>query len=76
MRDLPQFPRHCRRRPATAGRRLEDRTRSLAEVSPYLTEHIMRFGEYSTHELAITPEAYEPHLDIDFTRLHDGLAAA
>ncbi|MEU6718040.1 transposase [Nonomuraea sp. NPDC046802] len=43
----------------------------LAEVSPYLTEHIMRFGEYSTHELAITPEAYEPRLDIDFTRLHD-----
>ncbi|MCA2229412.1 transposase [Nonomuraea sp. NEAU-L178] len=43
----------------------------LAEVSPYLTEHIMRFGEYSTHELAVTPEAYEPRLDIDFTRLHD-----
>ncbi|WP_245642149.1 transposase [Nonomuraea candida] len=48
----------------------------LAEVSPYLTEHIMRFGEYSTHELGITPEASEPHLDIDFTRLHDGPAAA
>nr|WP_281287005.1 transposase [Nonomuraea turkmeniaca] len=46
----------------------------LAEVSPYLTEHIMRFGEYSTHELGITPEAYEPRLDIDFTRLHDGSA--
>ncbi|MGW2156993.1 Tn3 family transposase [Nonomuraea sp. NPDC001699] len=43
----------------------------LAEVSPYLTEHIMRFGEYSTHELAITPEAYEPRLDIDFARLRD-----
>ena len=24
----------------------------LAQVSPYLTEHIRRFGEYSTHELA------------------------
>jgi pyridoxamine 5'-phosphate oxidase family protein len=29
----------------------------LAEVSPYLTEHIMRFGKYSTHELGITLEA-------------------
>ncbi|MGI5290774.1 Tn3 family transposase [Nonomuraea polychroma] len=48
----------------------------LAEVSPYLTEHIMRFGEYSTHELGITPEAYESRLDIDFTRLHDGPAEA
>ncbi|MBB6547150.1 hypothetical protein HD593_001945 [Nonomuraea rubra] len=31
----------------------------------------MRFGEYSTHELAITPKAHEPRLDIAFTRLHD-----
>ncbi|MGW2184021.1 Tn3 family transposase, partial [Streptomyces sp. NPDC001732] len=41
----------------------------LAEVSPYLTEKIMRFGEYSTHELDLAPEAYEPRLDVDFTRL-------
>jgi TnpA family transposase len=41
----------------------------LAQISPYLTEHIMRFGEYSTHELALEPEAYEPHLDVDFTKL-------
>ena len=41
----------------------------LAEVSPYLTEKIMRFGEYSTHELDLPPEAYEPHLDVDFTKL-------
>ncbi|MFJ2868280.1 Tn3 family transposase [Kitasatospora sp. NPDC087314] len=41
----------------------------LAEVSPYLTEKIMRFGEYSTHELDLAPEAYEPHLDVDFTKL-------
>jgi hypothetical protein len=31
----------------------------LAQVSPYLTEHIQRFGEYSTHELGIQPEAYD-----------------
>ncbi|WP_274564952.1 hypothetical protein [Streptomyces spiramyceticus] len=40
-----------------------------AEISPYLTERIMRFGEYSTHELSDVPEAYEVHLDVDFTQL-------
>ncbi|GAA3475477.1 Tn3 family transposase [Streptomyces yanii] len=39
----------------------------LAHISPHLTEHIKRFGEYSTHELGIEPEAYDPKLDIDFT---------
>ncbi|MEW2079292.1 Tn3 family transposase [Streptomyces sp. NPDC012403] len=41
----------------------------LAQVSPYLTEHIKRFGEYSTHELGITPDAYDTRLDIDFSML-------
>ncbi|MFB6963075.1 Tn3 family transposase [Streptomyces sp. NPDC056309] len=41
----------------------------LAHVSPYLTEHIRRFGEYSTHELGLQPEAYDPHLDVDFSQL-------
>jgi hypothetical protein len=41
----------------------------LAHISPYLTEHIRRFGEYSTHELGIQPEAYDPHLDVDFSPL-------
>jgi TnpA family transposase len=44
----------------------------LAEISPYITENIKRFGEYSTHELGIVPDAYEPHLDVDFTKLRDG----
>lgn len=43
----------------------------LAHISPYLTEHIKRFGEYSTHELGIQPEAYDPKLDVDFTQLRD-----
>jgi hypothetical protein len=43
----------------------------LAHISPYLTEHIKRFGEYSTHELGIQPEAYNPKLDVDFTRLRE-----
>ncbi|MFJ9611559.1 hypothetical protein ACIRS1_35000 [Kitasatospora sp. NPDC101176] len=43
----------------------------LAEVSPYLTGRITRFGGCPAHELylAPAPEAYEPHLDVDFTKL-------
>ncbi|WP_461712291.1 Tn3 family transposase [Streptomyces sp. DSM 41013] len=44
----------------------------LARISPYLTEHINRFGEYSTHELGIQPEAYDPKLD---SRLHPATRA-
>ncbi|MFI2511487.1 Tn3 family transposase [Streptomyces sp. NPDC018972] len=43
----------------------------LAHISPYPTEHINRFGEYSTHELGIQLEAYDPKLDVDFTRLRE-----
>ncbi|MEU8433859.1 Tn3 family transposase [Streptomyces sp. NPDC029216] len=43
----------------------------LAHVSPYLTEHINRFGEYSTHELGLQPEAYDPKLDVGFTPLRE-----
>jgi hypothetical protein len=43
----------------------------LAQVSPYLTGHINRFGEYSTHELGIRPEAYDPKLDAGFTPLRE-----
>ncbi|MEV5400800.1 Tn3 family transposase [Streptomyces sp. NPDC057413] len=43
----------------------------LAHIAPYLTEHINRFGEYSTHELGIQPEAYNPKLDVDFTELRE-----
>ncbi|MFJ2807992.1 Tn3 family transposase [Kitasatospora sp. NPDC087271] len=48
----------------------------LAHISPYLTEHIKRFGEYSTQELGIQPEAYDPKLDVDFTLLRDQDPAA
>ncbi|MET9588702.1 Tn3 family transposase [Streptomyces sp. NPDC006539] len=41
----------------------------LTHISPYLTDHINRFGEYSTHELGLQPEAYDPNLDVDFTPL-------
>ncbi|MFG2716608.1 Tn3 family transposase [Streptomyces goshikiensis] len=43
----------------------------LAHISPYLTEHINRFGGYGTHELGIHPEAYGPKLDVDFTQLRE-----
>ncbi|MEV4429762.1 Tn3 family transposase [Streptomyces sp. R-07] len=42
-----------------------------AHISPYLTEHINRFGEYSTHELAIRPGPYGQKLDVDFTPLRE-----
>ncbi|SHM43677.1 Tn3 family transposase [Streptomyces yunnanensis] len=48
----------------------------LAQVSPYLTEHIKRFGEYSTHELGIIPDGYDAHLDVDFSMLGDDKKAA
>lgn len=43
----------------------------LAHISPYLTEHINQFGEYSTHELGIQPDAYDPKLDVDATALRE-----
>ncbi|GAB2873501.1 hypothetical protein [Streptomyces mayteni] len=44
--------------------------KGVARISPYLTEHINRFREYSTHELGIQPGAYDPKLIVDFTPLH------
>lgn len=53
----------------------------LAQLSPYLTEHITHFGEYSTRELGIAPDDYDydydADLDIDFsTRGKDEAVAA
>ncbi|MFD7916828.1 hypothetical protein ACFV30_40095 [Streptomyces sp. NPDC059752] len=36
---------------------------------PHGAEKITRFGGYCTHELDLSPKAYEPHLDVGFTRL-------
>ncbi|WP_067136512.1 ABC transporter permease [Streptomyces yokosukanensis] len=41
----------------------------LAPNSPYLTERIRRFGEPSTHEPGLRPEAYDPHLEVGFSSL-------
>ena len=41
----------------------------LAEISPYITEPIRRFGEYSTDELDLRPDAFDPNLDVDFDTL-------
>jgi TnpA family transposase len=48
----------------------------LARISPYLTEHINRFGTYSTHELGVAPGDYDTHLDVDFSVLDDDRAPA
>jgi hypothetical protein len=39
----------------------------LAQLSPYLTSHILRFGVYATDELHIPPDVFDPALDeVDF----------
>lgn len=44
----------------------------LAQLSPYLTEHINRFGVYATDVLHLKPDAFNPELtDIDFDALND-----
>jgi hypothetical protein len=38
-----------------------------AQLSPYLTSHILRFGAYATDELHIPPDVFDPALDeVDF----------
>jgi hypothetical protein len=32
----------------------------LAQLSPYLTSHILRFGAYATDELHIPPDVFDP----------------
>lgn len=39
-------------------------TDDLADVSPYVTENIKRFGEYPTDELGILPADFDPRLDL------------
>jgi hypothetical protein len=40
---------------------------SHAQLSPYLTSHILRFGAYATDELHIPPDVFDPALDeVDF----------
>ena len=39
----------------------------LAQLSPDLTSHILRFGAYATDELHIPPDVFDPALDeVDF----------
>jgi hypothetical protein len=66
------MPWTSRRSSASCWKRDGRSTRKTWRTSrPYLTEHINRFGEYSTHELGIQPEAYDPKLDVDFTPLRE-----
>ncbi|MFE3583287.1 hypothetical protein [Streptomyces vinaceus] len=48
----------------------------LTQISPFLTEHIMYFGKYSTHEVGITPDDYGAHLDVDSSVLGEDEAVA
>ncbi|MFJ8313955.1 MULTISPECIES: hypothetical protein [unclassified Streptomyces] len=38
----------------------------LAAITPYLTDHTMRFGSYATTELTVRLDAFDPHLYVDF----------
>ena len=39
----------------------------LAQLSPYLISHILRFGAYATDELHVPPDVFDPALDeVDF----------
>lgn len=42
----------------------------IAQLSPYINEHIARFGVYATDVLKLKPEAFDPQLDgVDFDTL-------
>ncbi|WP_176743551.1 hypothetical protein [Streptomyces agglomeratus] len=43
---------------------------------PDLTDHIMRFGTYTTTELTVRPDAFDPHLDVEFEAEEEAAAAA
>src|SRR4029450_10453642 len=48
----------------------------LAQLSPYLTSHILRFGAYATDELHIPPDVFDPALVRDLRRLDAAASAA
>jgi hypothetical protein len=48
----------------------------LAAISPYLIDHIMRFGTYATTELTVRPDAFDPHLDVGLEAEEEAPAAA
>lgn len=48
----------------------------LAATSPYRTDHTMRFGTHATTELTARPDAFDPHLDVEFEAAAEAPAAA
>ncbi|WP_206506924.1 hypothetical protein [Streptomyces chrestomyceticus] len=48
---------------------MEDRAGGPGPHLAVPVEHINRCGEYSTHELGVQPDAYDPKLDVGFTPL-------
>jgi TnpA family transposase len=45
---------------------------NITQLSPYINEHIARFGVYATDVLRLRPKAFDPELaDIDFDILQD-----
>ena len=51
---------------------MEVSAEDIAQLSPYITEHISRFGLYATDVLRIRPDAFDPDLsEVDFDILKD-----
>lgn len=48
----------------------------LSAISPYLADHIVRFGTYTTTELTARPDAFDPALDVEFEAEGEQPAAA
>lgn len=71
-------PRHFRtvstRRPAGGAMRALERPLAVCATicARIRAEHIRLFGDYSTPELGIQPDAYDPQLDVGFTPPRDG----
>ena len=64
---FPHRDRHDGGHPAAGCRGVA--AEDLAQLSPYLTSHILRFGAYATDELHIPPDVFDPALDeVDFGR--------
>jgi hypothetical protein len=64
---VPHRDRHDGGHPAAGCRGWQVTAEDLAQLSPYLTSHILRFGAYATDELHIPPDVFDPALDeVDF----------
>lgn len=51
-------------------------SRNAGGALPYLTARIQRFGVYATDEIALTPEPFDAHLELDLATATDASATS